>query len=112
VAPEPRDLASEQGPGSHGGVAVRLQRGDRRGRFARQIFPATIESRGGADFQIGDAGVGGVETPALLPIAGDRQRQRPLGPLDGCGRIAHLLIEDEESLAALEFFFRHSHAAS
>ena len=32
---------------------------------------------------IGDPGVGGIETAALLLVLGDRQRQRPLAALDG-----------------------------
>ncbi len=70
--------------------------GDRFGGFPRKIFPAAIEGGGRAEFEIGDAGVGRVETAALLLILGDRQRQRPLGALDGRGRVAHLLVEDQK----------------
>ena len=85
--------------------------GDRLCRFAREILPAAIERGGGAEFEIGDAGIGGVETAALLLILGDRQRQRPLGALDGGSRIAHLLVEDQKRRAVFQFFPRGSHAA-
>ena len=41
----------------------------------------------------------------------DRQRQRALGAFDGRGRIAHLLVENEERRAVFQFFSRCSHAA-
>jgi hypothetical protein len=57
------------------------------------------------------ASSGGVEAAALLLIAGDRQRQRALGPLDRRGGVAHLLVEDQKRRAVLQFFSRRSHAA-
>ena len=111
VALEARDLRGEQRPRGHRGVAVGLEAGNRFGGLPREIFPAAVECRGGADFEIGDAGIGGVEAPALLLVLGDRQGQRPLGAVDGGGRIAHLLVEDEKGIAALQFFSRCSHAA-
>ena len=111
LALEARDLGSEQRARRHGGVAIRLEAGDRLGRLSRQIFPAAFERRSGADLEIGNPGIGGVEAPAFLLIPGDRQCQRPLGAVDSGGRIAHLLVEDEKGVAALQFFSRGSHAA-
>ena len=106
-----RDFGREQRSRGHRGVAVGLEIGDRLCRLAGEIFPAAIECGGGADFEIGDAGVGGVETTALLLVAGDRQRQRALGAFDGRRRIAHLLVENEQRRAVFQFFSRGSHAA-
>lgn len=102
----------EQRPRRHRGIPLGFEIGNRRRRFAGEIFPATIERGGGAGFQVGNAGVGGVEAPALLLVGGDRQGQRPLGTLDRNRRIAHLLVEDEKGIAALQFFSGDSHAAA
>ena len=107
----PRDFRSKQGSRGHRRVAVGLEIGDRLGCFAGEIFPAAIECGGGADFEIGDAGVGGVETAALLLVACDRQRQRALGPFDGRAGIANLLVENEQRRAVFQFFPRCRHAA-
>ena len=106
-----RDLGSEQRPRGHRGVAVGFEIGDRLRRLAGEIFPAAIEGGGGADFEVGDPGVGGVETAAFLLVAGDRQRQRALGTFDGRAGIAHLLVENEKRRAVFQFFLRGSHAA-
>jgi hypothetical protein len=111
MALETRDFGCEQRPCGHRRVTVRLEAGDRLGGLSREIVAAAIECGGSADFEIVDAGIGGVETPSLLLILGDRQCQRPLGALDGGGRVAHLLVENEERVAALQFFSRGSHAA-
>ena len=105
------DFRSKQRSRGHRRVAVGFEIGDRLRCFAGEIFPAAIERGGGADFEIGDAGVGGVETAALLLVACDRQRQRALGTLHGRGRIAHLLVENEQRRAVFQFFPRCSHAA-
>ena len=47
--------------------------------------------------------VGGVEPAAFLLVLRDRQRQRPLAALDGRGRIAHLLVEDQQRRAIFQF---------
>ena len=111
LALEPGDFAGEQRPRGHRGIPLRFEIGNRRRGFPGKIFPATIERRGGAGFEIGNAGIGGVEASALLLIPGDCQGQRPLGALDRSRRVAHLLIEDEKGIAALQFFSRNSHAA-
>ena len=85
--------------------------GDRLRGLAGEIFPAAIKCCGGADFEIGDPGIGGVETAAFLLIACDRQRQRALGTFDGRGRIAHLLVENEKRRAVFQFFPGGSHTA-
>jgi hypothetical protein len=85
--------------------------GDLLGGVSCEIFPAAIERGCGPDLEIGNPGIGGVEPPSLLLILGDGQRQRSLGAIEGRGRVAHLLIEDEERIAALQFFPRGSHAA-
>ena len=95
----------------HRGVAVGFEIGDRLRRLAGEILPAAVERGGGAQFEIGDAGIGGVETAAFLLILGDRQRQRPLGTLDGGGRIAHLLVEDKKRRTVFDFLPADSHAA-
>ena len=82
------------------------------GGFPGEILAAAVERRGGAGFEIGDAGVGGVEPAALLLVLRDRQRQRPLAALDGRGRIAHLLVEDQKRRAVFQFFSRGGHAAA
>ena len=112
LALQAADFGSEQRPRRHRGIPLRFETGNRFRRFTGEIFPAAIECRGGANFQIGDPGIGGVEAPALLLVLGDRQRQRPLGAVNGGGRIAHLLVEDEKGIAALQFFFDDSHAAA
>jgi len=106
-----RDFRREQGSRRHRGVAVGFEIGNRLCRLAGEIFPTTIKCRGGADFEIGDPGIGDVETAAFLLVAGDRQRQGALGALDGRGRIAHLLVENEKRRAVFQFFSRGSHAA-
>ncbi len=111
LALHPRDLRSKQRACGHRGVAVGFEVGDGVRGLAGEIFPAGIKGCGGAHFEIGDPGVGGVEPAALLLIAGDRQRQRPLGTFHGRGRVAHLLVEDQKRRAVFQFFSRCSHAA-
>ena len=105
------DLRGKQRARGHRGVAVGLEVGNRLRRFAGEIFAAAIECCGGADFEIGDPGVGGVETATFLLVACDRQRQHALGTFDGRCRIAHLLVENEKRRAVFQFFARGSHAA-
>ena len=111
LALQPRDLRSEQRARGHRGVAVGFEIGDLLRRFAGEILAAAVERRGGAEFEIGDAGVGGVEPAALLLVLRDGERQRPLAALDGGSRIAHLLVEDEKRRAVFQFFSGGSHAA-
>ena len=105
------DFRSEQGTRGHRGVAVGFEIGDLVRRFAGEILAAAVERGSGADLEIGDAGVSGLEPAAFLLVLRDGKCQRPLAALDGGCRIAHLLIEDEKGIAALQFFSRYSHAA-
>ena len=103
MALQPRNLLGKQRARGHRGIAVGLEIGDRLRGFPRKILAATVECGGGADFEIGDACVGGVEPAALLLVLRNGERQRPLAALDGGGRIAHLLVEDEKGRAVLQF---------
>ncbi len=103
MALQPGDLRGEQRARGHRGIALGFEIGDRLRGFAGEVLPTAFERRRGAHLEIGDPGVGGLEPPAFLLVAGDRQCQGPLRAVDGRGRIAHLLIEDDQRGAILQF---------
>jgi hypothetical protein len=55
-----------------------------------QIFASAVERCGGAEFEIGDPGVGGIQPPASPLVLGS---PAPASlTVDGSRRIAHLLV--------------------
>ena len=93
-------------------VAIGLQACDGFGGILGEILAATVERRNRTGLEIGDAGDGRLELAAFLLVLGDRQRQRPLAALDGGGRVAHLLVEDQKGRTVFQFLARGRHAAA
>ena len=77
-----------------------------------EILAAAVERRDRAGLEIGDAGDGRLELAAFLLVLCNGQRQRPLAALDGGGRIAHLLVEDQKGRAVLQLLAGGGHAAA
>src|SRR3954447_18549210 len=65
-----------------------------------------------AGLEIGDAGDGRLELASFLLILRDRQRQGPFTALDGGGRVAHLLIEDQKGCPVFQLLAGGGHAAA
>ncbi len=112
VAFQPGNLGCEQRACRQRRVAIGLESRDGFGGVPGEILTAAIERRNCAGLEVSDAGNGGLQPAALLLVLRDRQRQRSFAALDGSGRIAHLLVENEEGRAVLQLLAGGGYAAS
>ena len=102
IAFRPADLAREGRARLADGVPVRLHHGDRLGGLGGKLLAAAVEGCDGALLEVGDAGERRLQALSLRLVLRDRDRERALGALDPAGRVADLLVEDQQGAAVGE----------
>ena len=113
VALQPGDLGREQvrAPSSPHRGRPRDRRSPAAASLARSSRPPSSAAVARVSRSAMRA-IGRLEPAAFLLVLRDRQRQRPLAALDGGGRVAHLLVEDQKRRPVFQFLARGSHAAA
>ena len=77
-------------------VALGLEGRDRLCGFCCEVVAAGLDRGNGPRFEVVDPGAGRVQPLALLALLCDGDRHRFLGSVERTGRVAHLLIEDQQ----------------
>ena len=96
MALQPGNLGGEQGARGRRSIALGLEGRDRLRRLACEVVATAFDCGNSTGLQVLDPVPGAVEPLPLLNLLGDGDRERPLGPVERSGSIAHLLIEDQQ----------------
>jgi hypothetical protein len=98
MAPQLCDLGGKKVARSQRSIAFGLEGRDGFCGLCREVAASGRDGGNGTRLQILDPGPGRVQPLPLLALLDDGDRQRLLGSVERPGSIAHLLVEDRQSI--------------